>query len=265
MSGLIIDDNTDFDVHTPDSHKVLCGTLPRRIAYGDVPGAQPSQQPTIPMEQWPDRIADLERNKSTLKDIWKDSKIGVLQQSPLLYCHAFSLAMVAMIERELAGLPYVELSASSVGAIVTGFQNKGWYIELDLQQAVDTGICSTGFVPMRTTNGADFRAGWKADAAKHRVTIFDELKPRNLLQHGSALLSLKPCGVAVNWWGHAICDLVLKDLNPGLAATDESRYGIEFLNSWGESWNGGGFSVRAGSKKYADAIYCVSQLANSDT
>lgn len=261
MPRLVIDDNTPIDAHTSEENRLLCGTLPRKIKYGDVPCAVSATVPTIPMEEWPDLIADLNRKKATLKDVWRDSKIGVLHQGTIKYCHGFSAVSGVMLEREIMGLPYVELSPSSVAAPVTGFTNAGAYIEDDLKQMTEVGVCDTGFVPLLTTNGRDFKPGWKANAAKTKVTLWGEVRPRNLQQHVSAILAGKPVPVARSWWAHAILDLVVHDLNTGLRATDENRYGIEFLNSWGVTYGDGGFGIVSGSRKYADSAYVIEQIS----
>jgi len=260
MADFIISDENWEAYCLPDSR---CGTLARdfdQMPYGSIPSVPPGAVKTIPMEEWPDRIADKERTKSSLKHIWADSKIGVLNQGSVSYCHAFSVVMVDMIKRELQGLPYVELSASSVGGPVTGWRNAGAYIHDDLKRIVSHGACSTAFCPMLTTSKSDCKSGWEADAAKYQCNEFADVRPRNFLEHGSLLLQNHPVGVGLNYWGHAVTDLVLRDMDKSRKATDWTRYGVEFLNSWGTGYGSGGFGVRVGNKALADAIYAMLQV-----
>ncbi len=265
MADLIISDETwDQFKSSVANTSQLCGTLPRdyaKVPYGSMPYAKPlgSEIPIIPMEEWPDRIADQERTKSTLKHIWADCKIGVFNQSSLSYCHSFSSVMGLMITRGVMGLPKRRLSASSVAAPITNYQNKGWYIEDALKQMFEVGVATEDFVPMRTTKKSDFKAGWREDAARNRVAEFFDVPSRNILIHGSLLLSRHPVIVGLDYWGHAVADLLLRDMNRRLKATDAARYGSEFLNSWDASWGNEGFGVRMGSKFLADSIYAIRQ------
>lgn len=254
---VIDDSNADRHINPGDPR---CGCFPRKTVYGSLPFAPPSSRATIPMERWPDLIADMDRAKSTAKHRWADSPIGVLDQGQVGYCHAFSAVAGVMVQRAIEGEPYVELSPSSVGGPITGYQNQGAVITDDLDQIVNVGVASTAFVPSLTTNRGDFKAGWEADAAHNKAVLYCELEPRNFLQHGTELLCGKPVCVALNYWGHAVLDVRLVDLNPGLSATNPERYGVEFLNSWKASWGDGGFGVRAGSKKFADMAYVLTQI-----
>ncbi len=261
MADLIINDLNWREHCNPAD--IRCGTAARnyeQVPYGAIPSVPPRAVQTIQMEEWPDRIADKERTKSSLKHIWADSQIGVLNQASVSYCHAFMTVMLMMIKREQMGLPFVRLSASSIGGPVTGWRNAGAFIHDDLERAVKAGACSVDFCPMLTTNRSDCKTGWEADAAKYKVSEFTDVRPRNFLEHGSLLLQNHPVGVGLNYWGHAVTDMVLRDLYPTKRATDEARYGVEFLNSWQASWGNGGFGVRTGSKMYADAIFALYQL-----
>lgn len=260
MARLIIDDDNFHEFCDPGDGR--CGTIARdyaRVAYGSIAVVPAGGVTLIPYEEWPDRIADKTRTKSTLKDIWEDSGIGVWDQGSVSYCHAFSAAMLVAIKRAQQGLPFVSLSASSVGGPVTGWRNAGAYIHDDLEQIVRGGVSSIDFVPMLTTDKSKCKPGWEANALLHRVTKFTDIKPRNFQEHGSLILSNQPVGVGLNYWGHAVTDLVVHDLYPQKKATDWTRYGIEFLNSWRESWGDGGFGIRNGEKAKADAAYAILQ------
>jgi len=261
MSDLIITDENWRNHCNPND--IRCGTLARdfeKVPYGSIPGVPEGIDiPIIPMEHWPDAIADKERTKSSIKHVWERSKIGVLNQSTISYCHAFSGVMGAMIDRELMGLDYVELSASSVGGPVTNWRNAGAYIFDDLKQMI-VGIASTEFVPMLTTNRSDCKPGWEADAKKYAVTEWKDVKARDILVHGSLLLANNPVLVGLNYWGHAVFDGALKDMDKSKKATDWTRYGIDFLNSWGTKYGNGGWGVRTGSKMLADSIYTIFQV-----
>lgn len=83
MPLIINDENADLHVRE-NSH--LCGCLPRREVYGAIPGVSADPIDLIPYEEWPDRIADMERQKSQVYHAWLDSELGVLNQGQLSYC-----------------------------------------------------------------------------------------------------------------------------------------------------------------------------------
>jgi hypothetical protein len=117
---IVIGDDTPFDVLTPPGRE--CGLIPFATYRGDEPQIFSADKiPLIPWEEMPDRIADQERQKSSLWHVWKESKIGANDQNGLPYCHAASAVNGIALVRELAGLPYVELSIGSVGGPVTGY------------------------------------------------------------------------------------------------------------------------------------------------
>ena len=262
MSELFIIDDSNFQIHM-NRNDPRCGCRPGVPVAGKVSGIARSNRKPIPMEEWPDRIADLERSRGFAKHIWEDSPIGVLNQGQVGYCHAFSAVAGVMVKRHAMGLPYVELSPSSVGAPITGYRNEGAVITDDLKQMVDVGVASTDFVPTLTTRREDFKPGWEKDAESNRVTLFHELDERNVVQQGTELLCGEGLMVALNYWGHAVWDCRLLDLYRNLPATNPFRYGVEFLNSWDKTWGNGGFGVRTQNKMVADMAYVTAQIRAS--
>lgn len=259
---LVINDE-NFDLFC-DPGDCRCGTIARNYAqvpYGSIPSIPPgSDIEEIDLEEWPDLIADQDRSESSLYHIWKDSKIGILNQSSISYCHAFADVFHSMLVREMQQLEYVELSASSIGGPVTGWKNAGAYIHDDLLQSYNFGACSTDFCPMLTTNLRDCKPGWKENALLHRTSEYIDVPARDFKKHGSLLLRNKPVNVGLNYWGHAVADLKVIDLYPQRKATDWLRYGFMFANSWSTQWGDEGFGVRHGNKALADAIYTRLQV-----
>ena len=258
MMFLITDENY-LDVLNLDDER--CSMLPRpedfsRSVYGAA-AVKASPIPRIRMEEWPDRIADQRRRRASAKEVWRQSRIGVWNQAETSYCHAFSTVMNVAVARERAGLPFKELSPSSVGGPVTGYTNQGWYIEGDLAQAVKVGVATTEFVPRKTTRRGDFKPGWQADAAETRVLEFFDGQSRDVELLGSYLLAGYGYTAGLNWWGHAIWFMDLLDLNTKLPATDWRRYGFELLNSWGEEWGDKGTAVLNGNKAIADTFFPI--------
>lgn len=270
MPLLITDEN--FQEFMPDSEGFVpaskaggeiqaCGLVPRdysKTPYGACEFATPFEDtnvPLIPREEWPDRIAEMNKWKSSLLHLWKDWGRDALSQGSLPYCHAFSPAQAMLIMRKQNGLPEIEISAGSIGGPATGYQRRGAWIGSDLRVITQKGAATTEFVPMHQVSRRGWKPGAEENALLHRVTEWWECRRRNLDQHVSCLLQCHPVCVGLNYWSHAVTDLMVRDLNPRMPVTNDSRWGIDFLNSWGPNWGENGIATRTGSKKYADEAY----------
>lgn len=208
------------------------GLIPRdwdKHPVGSMSFAAPFSLPLIPRDEWRDRI---ESGKGDwLGDLAEFAKIPVLNQGQVGYCHAFSPAAAVMAQRASQGLPYRELSASSIGGPVTGFRNAGAWIGDDLKQIVNHGVATTKTYPMLTTDN-HWNAAAKAEAAQNKVTEWWDGEPRNFAQVMTCLLLRIPVCVAYHWWGHAVTLL-----SP---IYENGKFGVEGPNSWGPSWSYGG-------------------------
>ncbi len=258
MSYFIINDHTD--VGHSDLNPGLCGCLPRREPYGALPFATTQSPPLIPWEEFPDRIADQERKKSSLYHMCCDLPDNILDQNPLLYCWNFGSVGALMDERAFMGLPHASLSPSSVGAPIVNFQNCGYYIESALQRMVSDGASTTEYVPQTTNNRADFKLGWKESAACYKVTEWIDI-PRDAHAQFSAILSVRPFVGSYGWWKHAFRVHQLLDRNPKLKPNNPLRYGIKFPNSWGKTWGDKGYGIVEGERAVADSAYAIKQAS----
>lgn len=265
MTTLIINDDNYLE-HMPDAAGLVTidgdrysfGMVPRdysRTAYGETEFATAGRIKKIPREQWPDLIADKNRDKSSLKHVWEDD-LGrkILDQDGIPYCHAFSPAIAIMLVRAANGYPDLEISAGSIGGPVTNYRKRGAWIGDDLKQIVRQGAATTEYVPMRQVS----RSGWKPGADEncelHKVEEWDELRPRDLDELISALLINLPVCIGLNWWGHAVTSIDVVDTGRG-SATSLSRYDIGNLNSWGQNYGDGGYFILSGNKRIPDEQY----------
>lgn len=265
MAYLLIDDSNYMD-HLPDQdgqilvdgEKMSFGMIPRdysRTPSGFCDFGNMAALPDIPMEEWPERIEELERKELTLYHVWlRDLNSKILDQNGTNYCHAFSPTIAAILLRAVANLPYLELSAGSVGGPVTGYKNRGAWIGQDLKQITIGGFATTDFVPMRQISKDGWRAGAVENAKLHVIEEWDELGQRNFHQTIVALLSLLPVCVGLNWWSHAVTYIRAIDTKRG-RATDLSRYNVGSLNSWGPQYGQGGYFELAGTRRIPDEQY----------
>lgn len=253
MPELIIND-TNFNsfIEFEDRGR---GLIPRDftvVAYGesqDVSAATDIE--LIPREEWPDRIRQMEREKSRLSDIFKDSKLKVKDQGQTNYCHANSPCTAVELLREVQGQPYVELSPGSVGGPVTNYRNAGANIMADLRHIRTKGIASTEFVPLNQISRSGWKPGAEANSLLHVVPEWIELPPgRSMFDYVMTLvLSRIPVCTAHYWWSHAVTAV-----DPFMSP-DGRKFGHRDLNSWGERYGEGGFFVLMEGKGTPDEAY----------
>lgn len=211
-----------------DDSQYAKGFIPRDFdthPHGSLVYAAPFNIPTIPRDEWPDRIADMERTKTRLSDIADQAGVPRLNQESLGYCHCFCLAYAIMAFRAAMGLPFKLLSASSIGGPVTSFQNRGAYVFDDLEQAVNVGICEARIYPMTTTSRQYYTEEARQNAALHKVTEWFDLQPRNYDQYMTCLLSRIPVPFGFNEMGHAMTGVDPVNLGGG-------KFGSRVQNSW---------------------------------
>lgn len=237
--------------HLGNATDRLCGTKPRTCAVGSMAFAPATPFKLIPRDEWPDRISQMEREKSRLSDFILYAGIPCFDQQQTNYCHANSPALAIMALRAVQGSPLVLLSPASVAGPITNYQNVGAYIEDDLKQITEVGCASQEFVPPNQIGAAGFKRGWKEDAAKHRVTEWWDLGARDGLMFDrmmTMLLSRFPVCVAYNWQGHAVtaCDPVM---------LGRGKFGVRPRNSWGDSYGSHGFYVLDEQYGTPDAAY----------
>ncbi len=204
----------------------------------------------IPRAKWPGLIAEAKRSQTLLSQIARRCKVPVLNQYSLPYCHAFSPAEAVMLLRAANGLPFLELSAGSIGGPATGYRARGAAIEQDLDVITTLGIATTAFVPMSAVAKASWKPGAEENALLHRVTewwkfgttgrMFDEII--------SALFRRFPVCVGLNWWRHAVTYFDPEELDTG-------EYGVLFRNSWGPDFGEDGFARLDEDKGTPDVAY----------
>lgn len=187
-------------------------------------------------------IEEQERNQTSLKHIIDRAPPLWLNQSPTNYCWCYAVVHGVMIVRLVAGYPLERLSPYSAACIIKNFKNNGGWGSQALTHIVKYGVASEKFWPMETPemssgqresanmnairNGRQYLESSRADAARHVVTEFYELRPRNWLEKLSCLVRRMPVPSGYNWMGHEMCSIRAVILPNGqLGCEDMDHYG----------------------------------------
>lgn len=230
-----------------------------------------------PRETWKERIAELAAKKMRIQDILqREFEAGrwlSLNQNPTNYCWCYAVIHAIMIQRVLAGEPFVRLSPYSVACIVKNFGNYGGWGSQANEQCVKEGVADEKYWPQERPgmsssersaanmnairNGRQYLAGSRANAGLKKVSEFWDLRSRNWEQKMAVLLIPMPVASGYNWMGHERCSIDACILSNG-------DYGCVDLDSYTQ--NGGlDLKVLSSSRGAADDQVVPRVVTPSDT
>lgn len=248
---LVIDDQ-NYTQHTLpaviDGERRERGRVPRdwsKQPYGSLPNVKPFGEPLIPRNEWRDRIEEMESTKSRLSDIWASGGCEILDQNGTNYCWCNGVVTAIYLVRAFNGLPFIPLSPASVAAPIKNYSNEGGWGGDALNYIIEHGIAPQSVWPPNAIKRQYFDDS-RDDAARHKVTEWEELPNRDLDALMTALLLRRPVAVGYNWWSHEVC-AVDPIAFPG-RDDDPSSWGAGILNSWGASYGTGGYAILRGRK-----------------
>lgn len=240
---------TSTDDGTPQS---LSGYIPRDYdlePLGSGVGAVMADEDvlrTYPDEKvWRARFEELERKGMDIPSILKKKFAAGewlgLNQNPTNYCWCYGTVHAYMIQRLLMGEPFLRMSPYSVACIVKNFSNTGGWGSQALQQMAKEGVATEEFWPQERPgmsssersaanmsairNGRQYLAGSRENAARHKITEYNDLPERSIAHKMAYLCVPMPIASGYNRIGHERCTiggLVLS--NGGLGYADLDSY-----------------------------------------
>lgn len=168
------------------------------------------------------------------------------------FCHANSPAFAMEVNRAMAGLPYVSLSPASIANPITGGQNAGAYIDDDLRQTVNFGVCESRIFPDNHVGLNLWTPEAKENAKLYKpVECWDMFPDANMfLRVATLVLQGIPVCVAYNWWSHAVTAV-------GVVVLDDGRLGLVCRNSWGGGYGDNGYFVLVEGHGTPDEAYAL--------
>lgn len=264
----LIDDETINDPRIKD--QIFCpviegqikghGMKPRQHSiYPPEMFAAPSAIPIIPASEREARAKELAERGGTLRQMLQAAGIPSMDQDGQGYCWGHSTTGAEQTARCKAGLPYVPLSAFSVCSTIKRGRDEGGWCGLSAQFLRTKGVMPQSVWPQgdyRNPSKYDTPENW-ARAARFKTTgeyvdltrdVYDVNLTLDMID--SLGLMGMPMAWDFNWWGHSVMGLDAVFPEAGSVA----RQG---RNSWGDSWQNGGWFVLRGSKAVPDSALCI--------
>lgn len=199
---------------------------------------KPVQVAKIPREEWRERIADM--NARELFPIHRLKRAGykTKNQRGTNYCWAFGTVTAFEAAQLRQGREYVPLSPASVAGPITGYKNVGGWSGPVARYLKSHGACPSSLWSDTAIDPKLDTPESRIAREDHRVREWQESDDWDLCV--SALLGGDAASVAYDWWWHIVCAVGLNYVGESLK--------LAILNSWGESWESGGYGYLSGAK-----------------
>jgi hypothetical protein len=260
---MIIHDGNFEELLTVDPAIHGRGRVPRDWAkqpLGSLQYAAPFDIPTFPRSEWDERIKEIDAKEATMLHLRKRLNMKSLDQNGTNYCwiNAVTNCLRLAIAYQQGLTP--DLSPASGGAIIKGYRNAGGWSGEAIDFIGEHGLCDTEHWPANAISRQYDNAESQANRKLYRARNWWDLSP-TFDQVATCLLLGRAVAAGLNWWSHEVTFMRLKILSQStininysaakvlcarfawrgeqrdkyleLAA---SRYGVDFWNSWSDSY-----------------------------
>lgn len=268
-SGLVTIDDSNYrrflDPQVVKGEKKARGLIPRLFSthpVGCYAVAEPFALPLIPEGEWDDRIAQQEKDKSSLQHIRDQGAFGQSipsrDQDGRGYCWAHSTVSAMLLSRALNNQPYADLSAYAIACIIKNYRDEGGWNGESLEFATKRGCPTSEFWPQRSVSRQNDRPETWENARLHTVQEWWDLSDRKSeakQQLATCLLLNVPVMIDLNWWSHSVCACRLIKRDP---------FTVRIWNSWGDGWSDRGMGDLVGGKAIPDGAAAPRVLFAAD-
>lgn len=247
-----------------DGETKKCRTFPRnRTVYGPgifAPLIGMWDQPLIPESEWDDRVAQQEKDKSSLQHV-RDrggpggKPIPSRDQNGVGYCWCHSGVSAHLLARGVMGEPYEDLSPFSIGCMIKNYRDEGGWGGEGVKFQAERGCATSEFWPQRSMSRSNDKPETWTNAGKFKYVKWlecsnsSEERKRQII---TATLLGWPVVADFNWWSHSVC-----------IARVMSRTKTRIWNSWGDSWSDNGFGDLEGGKAWPDDAWVCQVVSAS--
>lgn len=252
----LLDDETINDAATKDYFFVPMvdgelkghGLVPRKHSlYPPEMFDPPSDLQAFTTDELAERLKEMEASKTTIRAIIDRNNIPPKDQNGNGYCWAYSTVGCVQAVRALMGLPYVDLSAHAVAAIIKRGRDEGGWCGLSAKWVRENGVPPASMWRTHSRDLSQDTPALRAEAAKYKTTEEWVDLTRNVYDQNLTLLQCYtcyalrvPCAVDFNHWSHSV-------MGVGYVVVEAGSLGHVIRNSWGQ-WGENGYAVLRGGK-----------------
>jgi len=252
MGEIVINDDNYRDHLGPEGRGFSRGLVPRDYSaqpHGSLFFAKPFDLPLVNEADIPEMIREKQAKKTNLSDIRMKGMFGQMipsrDQNGYGYCWCHGPTSAVLLCRARDNQPFLDLSAFAIGCIIKNYRNQGGWGGDAVQFIAERGIPTSEFWPQKSTSRSNDNPKTWENAAKHEVTEWMDLDPRNMeIQIATCLLNNIPLTAGLDWWSHEVCYADLVGWNP---------IRVKFWNSWTDSYGTNGMGELQGRKAIPSA------------